>query len=297
VELTVCETPLLSLTAIARARTFELDRLVAHLRACAGPVSREIVVGVETAGAAAPTEAVDDDGVRWIALPPRRGIGYNRERVLEAVRGDIAVSVDDDCIPEGDWLTELLSALDDSTIDAAVGRVTVPPAGLLGDSISALGFPAGGSAGYETMFLVREDGTTDNVSCGNFAIRTAVLREVGGYDESMVHGGEDTELAYRLNTSGRRIAFVPTAAIVHPARTSLREFARWFYVRGRAKRQFSRKIPSTGYVARRLASYGRILRSNLLDLKIVLIVPLLFASVALQQAGFVIETIRPTHRP
>ena len=66
---------------------------------------------------------------------------------------------------------------------AAVGSIRIPSAGFVGDAISALGFPAGGSAGYETMFPVAEDGTTTNIAIGNPPICMSALREVGGFDE------------------------------------------------------------------------------------------------------------------
>lgn len=290
-------TPDISVGIVARRRIPELDRLVDALLLIDGPPAREIVVGVETPGASEPTETRDERGVRWIALPARRGIAYNRNRVLDAVRGGILLGIDDDCEPDAAWMTSMLGALEDPRADAVVGEIAIPPAGFLGDSISALGLPAGGAAGFSTMFYVAPDCTTSNLSAGNCAVRTDVLRELGGYDESMTYGGEDTELAYRLGRAGRRIVHASSAVIVHPARTSLREFVRWSFVRGRAKRQFSRKVPIAGFVRERLVSFGSILKSNAADPKILLVVPLLTANIALQWTGFVIETLSPTRAP
>ena len=285
-----------SVAIVARRHIPELDALVNALLLIEGPEAREIVIGLETQGADRPAETVDSRGVRWIALPPRRGIGYNRQRVLEAARGAILIGVDDDCMPQPGWLTALVSALADPAVHAAVGNIRIPPAGFVGDSISALGFPAGGSAGYATMFRVAADGTTDNIAAGNCALRVSTLRELGGWDESMSYGGEDTELAHRFKLANKRIVFVPAAEIAHPARTSVSEFTRWLYVRGRAKRQFSRKVAINGYVSARLVSYGKIVRANLYDPKIVVILPLLAASILIQQVGFLAETFSGGHR-
>jgi GT2 family glycosyltransferase len=290
-------TPMITVGIIARDCIPELQRLVDALLRIAGPAEREIVVAVERPGLDVPVEHGDERGVRWIDLPAHRGIGYNRNRVLEAARGEVLLGIDDDCEPDERWLVDLLEALDDPAVDAAVGSIRIPPAGFVGDSISALGFPAGGGAGYEKMFRVDPDGTTDNIAAGNCALRTSVLREIGGFDESMTWGGEDTELAHRLNIAGKRIRYVPTAEITHPARTSLKAFGRWLYVRGRAKRQFSRKVPVGGYISHRLGTYGRILADNATDPKIVLIAPLLAWSLVLQQAGFIAETVSPTPAP
>lgn len=286
--------PRVSVAIVARRHIPEIDRLVEALLDAEGPGEREIIVAIETPGTTEPSETRDSRGVRWLAIPARRGLGYNRNCALVAARGDILLSVDDDCVPQPEWMTGLLGALDDADTHAAVGSIEIPPAGVLGDSISALGFPAGGSAGYETMFHVAEDGATDNLAIGNCALRVATVRELGGFDESMTYGGEDTELAHRFNTAGKRIVFIPSAVIVHPARTSLAEFCRWSYVRGRAKAQFARRVPAIGgLVSNRLASYGRILKRNAGDPKILLIAPLLFLNLVLQQAGFLAEMISP----
>ncbi len=287
------DAPRISLTTIARRRIPELDRLVDELLPLGPAFRSEIVVGVETPGTAHPEETVDERGVRWIALPPGRGIGYNRNRVTDAARGELLVGVDDDCVPKPGWLENLCSALEDPLTDAAVGSIEIPPAGFVGDSISALGFPAGGTAGYETMFPVDADGRTHNIAAGNCVLRASALRELGGWDESLSWGGEDTELAYRFDLADKRIAFVKSATIVHPARANLVQFSRWLFIRGRAKCQFARKVPISGFVGNRIASYGRILRAHSRDAKLVLIVPLLVASILLQQAGFATEWLFP----
>jgi GT2 family glycosyltransferase len=282
---------------IARRRIPELDRLIEILLALEGPGAREIVIGVETPGRREILEVVDERGVRWLELPAKRGVGYNRNRVLDAARHEIIFGVDDDCEPQPGWYEGLLGAFADPTVHGAVGCMRIPPAGFVGDSISALGFPAGGNAGYETMFQVDEDGTTYNLPGGNCALRCDTLREIGGYDETMTFGGEDTELAYHLTQAGKRLVWVCSALMEHPARTSLREFVRWQYVRGRAKRQFALKVPVKGFVGNRLRSMGRIFANNITNPKIVLIAPLLVLNLLVQQFGFVAEMIRPTPPP
>lgn len=286
--------PAVTIGVIARAHIPELDALADRLLALEGP-SREVVIGVETPGATEPAETTDERGVRWIALPPRRGLGYNRNRVLDAARGDVLLSTDDDCVPSDTWMCDLLGVLEDSGVSAAVGGVRIPSVGFVGDSISALGFPAGGNEGFDAMFQVEADGTTENITTCNCAIRTATLRTIGGFDESFTYGGEDTELGHRLTESGRRIVFSPTASVTHPARRDLSSFGRWFFVRGRAKAQYIRRVNgSSRLVSHRLASYGRIVGKHLTDPKIVLIVPLIVASMAIQWFGFAVEWVAPS---
>ena len=286
----------ITIGVVARARIPELDRLADILRALDGPADREVLVATETPGVTEPvesTDALERPGLRFLELPQGRGLGYNRNRLLDAARGRIVVSVDDDCVPDPGWLVALTGALADPATDAAVGRLHVPLSTWLGDSISALGFPAGGSAGYAVMFHVEPDGSTDNIASGNCAVRAAALREVGGFDESLTWGGEDTDLSRRFVLAGKRIVYVPQALLTHPARARLGDFVRWQFVRGRAKRQFALTTPISGYVRSRLASHRRILQAHLKDPRIVLIAPLLGLSLLTQAMGYVVEALRP----
>ncbi|HET6351024.1 MAG TPA: glycosyltransferase [Coriobacteriia bacterium] len=281
---------------IARRRIPELERLVAHLLSLVPQGEGEVVVAIESSQVSKPAECADG-AARWIDVPERHGLGYNRNRVIDAARGEILVWADDDCMPQPGWLESLLAALEDPAAAAVAGVLRIPPAGFVGDSISALGFPAGGNAGYATMFVVRADGTTENLPSGNSAIRLSVLREMGGYDESMWHGGEDTELSHRLNVAGKRIMFAPEAVLEHPARTSIGEFVRWSFRRGRAKREFARRVAIGGYVGQRLGSFGKILKANARSAKILLVAPLLVVNLAWQYFGFVAESLSPTPPP
>lgn len=286
----------ISFGIIALARIPELDRLVAALGALRPPDS-EIVIAVESNGVESPVETLEADGVRWIRIPAKRGLGYNRNRLLDAVNGDVLVGLDDDVMPREGWLDALLEPLADPNVTAVSGAIEIPRAGILGDAISALGFPAGGSAGFALMFPVAEDGTTRNITTVNWAARVDALRAIGGFNETLTAGGEDTEIAHRLCAKGARIVFRPHAVVVHPARSTLRQFATWFIRRGRAKRQFTRVVSARGYIGERLRSYLQILRANLLSVRILLIVPLLVLSLILQWIGYMAEWIAPSSRP
>ncbi len=228
-------------------------------------------------------------GAVLLRVPANSNIAYKRNRAVEAAAGEIVVFIDDDCQPSDDWLEELLAPLRDPGIDAVMGNVRIPPSTFIGDSISALGFPGGGNAGFDVMFLVDEQGFTDHISTLNCALRKSVFERVGIFDETITAGSDDGELSHRIHAAGLRIKFQPTAMVEHEARTSLRQFTRWFFQRGRGAYQFSQRAPAGPVIGRRLSSYRRIISMNITDPKIVAIVPLLIASVVLQQAGFAWE--------
>jgi len=285
-----------SIIIVTRGMSELVDTLAKRLssllsEAAPGVVGEVLVVAEDLAVEEPGTRVPLDSGALLVRIPAKRGLGYNRNRAIEAAQGDVIVFVDDDCWPADDWLGELLSPLADLSIDGVMGNVHIRPSSFLGDSISALGFPGGGTAGFGVMFPVDVEGFTPHISTLNCALRQTMFSRVGTFDESMVAGAEDGEFSHRMASAGVRVKFQPTAMVDHAARDSLTEFARWFFRRGRAARQYSRKVAPGGAIGRRIASYGRIVWMHRTDPKLVAIVPLLAASVLLQQAGFIRELI------
>lgn len=286
---------MVTIAIVTRGVTPAVERLVADLLAAPSPPDgREVLVVAEDPSVVGPAsrETMGDGGAFLVRIPRGRGLGYNRNRAVEAAAGDVVVFMDDDCVPGPEWLDRLLEPLADPGVDAVMGGVRIPPSTFIGDSISALGFPAGGSVGFGVMFGVDADGFTDHLSTLNCALRRDVFARVGRFDESMTCGGEDGELSHRIAAAGLHVKFQPEALVEHEARTRLTEFARWFFRRGRAACQYARRAPASGRVGRRLASYRHILRVHRTDPRLVAIVPLLVASVLLQQAGFGFELLR-----
>jgi cellulose synthase/poly-beta-1,6-N-acetylglucosamine synthase-like glycosyltransferase len=286
---------MISAAIVTRGLTPKVEALAARLLEipCPDP-EREVVVVAEDPEAGSPSERETlAERTFLVRIPVGRGLGFDRNVAVEAVTGDVIVFVDDDCWPAEDtWLEDLLEPLEDPSIDAVMSEVRIPPSTFLGDSISALGFPGGGNAGFAVMFHVDKDGFTDHLSTLGCALRRSVFERVGGFDETMTAGGEDGELSYRMCAAGMRMRFQPSALIEHEARSNLSGFARWFFRRGRAARQYARRAPAGHRIQQRLASYRRILSRNARDPKIVAIVPLLVAGVLLQQAGFAWEAAR-----
>ncbi len=283
-------TTAVTIAIVTRRATPALERLVSRVGGMACPFGRcEVVVVAEDPSVREPVPREPGLGGWLVRVPFGRGLGFNRNRAVDESRGSVVAFVDDDCWPQDGWLAELLAPLADPSIDAVTGKVKVPPSTFLGDAIAALGFPGGGSEGFEVMYPVDARGLTDHLAIGNSAVRRSALGRVGGFDETMTAGGEDTELSYRLCEAGFRIKYQPSAVVEHAARTSLAEFARWFFRRGRSVYQLSRRVREGPMIAARLASYGRLLAIHRRDPKLLVIVPLLFASVLLQETGFVWE--------
>jgi glycosyltransferase involved in cell wall biosynthesis len=223
-----------------------------------------------------------------LRMPQNRGPARCRNEGARSALGEILVFTDSDCEVAPDWLERTDQHFRTEDTDAIMGGLVLKPSTFLGDSISALGFPAGGSIGFEKMWRVDEKGFTDSLSSCNCAVRQSLFWKVGGFDETFPYaGGEDSLFAYHLKKAGSRIRFCPDVIVYHGARDSLRSFLRWQFRRGQSSYIFSTKVRDKGnYMALRLWSTVNILKASFADRKFPLILSLLALSVLAQMMGF-----------
>ena len=226
---------------------------------------------------------------KLIILSKNHGPAYCRNIGVKNASGEILVFTDSDCIADYHWLANIHRCFSNSNIAAIMGRVILMPSTLLGNSISALGFPAGGAIGFEKIWRVDQYGFTDSLSSCNCAIRKDIFDKIGGFDVSFPYpGGEDSLLAYSLRRLNHRIKYYPSALVYHNARDSLAGFLKWQFHRGVSSFLFSTKISDKKrFVSLRLWSISNILRHYCRDRKFPLILFLLGTGFSLQFVGFI----------
>ncbi len=219
------------------------------------------------------------------------GPAVTRNRGIRRASGDVIAFMDADCTADEHWIENLLAAFAETDADAVMGRTRIPSSTVLGDCIAELGFPGGANAGFENIWKVTEDGYTDHITSCNFAARRETFSRYGVFDESFpLAGGEDPELSLRWHRQGASILFRPSVLVWHVPRTDLKGFFRWMLVRGRANYFFKQKVGNVGtFIKLRLWSSKNILRNNVRSPKILMVLPLLFLSLAIQQAGYIIQ--------
>ncbi|MDR3567100.1 MAG: glycosyltransferase [Syntrophobacteraceae bacterium] len=229
-------------------------------------------------------------GCKFLCCPKNCGPASCRNQGSAGAKGEFLVFTDSDCIVSSDWLQcfERALALKDS--DAIMGKLVLLPSTIMGDAISALGFPAGGSIGFDKVWRVSEDGYTKSLSSCNFAIRRDIFLELGGFDQSFPHaGGEDSFLAHCLVAAGYKIRYRPEVIAYHPARESFFEFLRWQFKRGMSSLIFASKIPrKTEFVSLRLWSTKNVIKYSFGDRKFPLVLLLLAVSFAAQMSGVLV---------
>lgn len=145
-------------------------------------------------------------------------ISVSRNIGICMARGDIVAFIDDDAIPEPEWLTQLAAAYDRDEIGGA-GGVVYDQSGRTcqfeystADRLGNVNWAAGGSAehlcfpgSFEFPYL---QGT-------NASFRRSALLEIGGFDEEFEYYLDETEVCCRLVDAGYIIRQLDNAFVHH----------------------------------------------------------------------------------
>lgn len=225
---------------------------------------------------------------RLIQLSERHGPAFCRNLAMRYARGAILAFTDSDCRVDDSWLSNIQRHFSRNEADALMGRLILMPSTILGDSISALGFPAGGTLGFDRIWKVDPAGYTDSLSSCNCAVKREVFEGIGGFDETFPYpGGEDSLFAYHLRRRNFKIRYCPDVRVHHRARDSLRDFLRWQFKRGVSSYLFSRKVSNRkDFCSLRMWSTKNVVLHCLTDGKGPLILCLLGVSLIFQIMGF-----------
>lgn len=204
-------------------------------------------------------------------------------------QGDILVFTDSDCVLHKRWMENIRNRFNPGETDAIMGRVMLGPSNYIGNSISALGFPAGGAIGFEKIWRVGPDGYTHSLSTCNCAIRKSVFNHIGGFDETFPYaGGEDSFFAYQMCAMGYKIKYCPDILIYHEARKSFSGFVSWQYKRGISSYIFSTKVQrKSDFLSLRLWSVGNVIKTYYSDKKFPMILVLLGIGYFTQFIGYI----------
>ncbi len=114
-------------------------------------------------------------GCTLIACTKNSGPAVCRNLGAARAVGDFLIFTDSDCVVSSDWIECFERSLAFGDSDVIVGKLVLLPSTTLGDSISALGFPAGGSLGFEKVWKVSLGGYTRSLSSCNCLIRKDIF--------------------------------------------------------------------------------------------------------------------------
>ena len=191
-------------------RADRLERLLAGLRAQTLDRAEFEVVIVDDASrdrtpeVLAQAQAAGDLDLRVLRHEENRGRATSRQDGWRTARAPLIAFTDDDCVPAPDWLANGLEACAHSPGAIVQGRTEPDPEEIdrLGPFSRTVRVPE-----YDAAFQ----------TCNIFYPRE-VLEAVGGFDTEAfgrVHGGEDSDLAWRAINRGFEGVFDERALVHH----------------------------------------------------------------------------------
>jgi GT2 family glycosyltransferase len=197
----------------------------------------------------------EDFDVRLIPQE-NEGLSNARNRALAAATGEIVAYLDDDAVPDTDWLTYLAEAFAAADHGGMGGPNIPPPDGLISECVAnAPGGP---------MHVLLDDRVAEHVPGCNMAFRTEALKAIGGFDPQFRVAGDDVDVCWRLQGHGFTVGFSPAAMVWHRRRGSIGAYVRQQRGYGSAEALLERKWPAKyntgGHVIwnGRLYGHGRV---------------------------------------
>ena len=181
------------------------------------------------------------------------GFSLQRNIGVKNSRFDNLLFIDDGMEVGSGWFKHITTPIFSGECDAVLGAVLPQLTdernlddmyrNILALSQSFLGFPGGGLKYYS-----QGRRKIDSFSTSNLAIRKELVLGVGGFDEELTFGAEDSDLSIRVKKSYPDAVFLyePKAWVLASPRTSLGDISRWFARRGRSFAQLVRKHRGVG---------------------------------------------------
>jgi glycosyltransferase involved in cell wall biosynthesis len=244
------------------ART--LDRCLAALTAQLPGPSLEIIV-VDDGSSDDTIDVARRHGVKVISHPENRGLAAARNTGAQAASAEIVAYVDDDCEPEPEWASQLVSVFSTCGTDVvAVGGSLIPqtPPGYLAGFLHRhnplapveLNVSRSNNVFYRfALYLKRQWATTTaverrdvySVVGANMAFRRTIFN-VAKFDERLKFGSEELDIFLNLAQSvpGARVVFDPAIRVTHHFEPGLRDTFRRSRAYGFGAARLYRKWPS-----------------------------------------------------
>lgn len=147
-----------------------------------------------------------------------QGLSASRNAGLRAATGEIVAYTDSDCYADPDWLTHLVHQLEVTGADAVGGPNLSPDDGWLAACVAA--------APGQPTHVLESDQVAEHVPGCNMAYRRGPLEEINGFDPQFTRAGDDVDVCWRLQQSGKWITFAPGGFVWHHRRQTPRAFLR-----------------------------------------------------------------------
>jgi GT2 family glycosyltransferase len=179
------------------------------------------------------------------------GLSSARNTGIEAANGDIVAFLDDDSIPDSQWLRYMVSALLREE-HVGVGGPNIRPTGAPTLSQAIACGPGG------PMHVLLSDKIAEHIPGCNMGFWRNALEAVGGFDPQFRVAGDDVDICWRLQERGWTLGFCAAAMVWHHSRRSVGSYLSQQRGYGRAEALLERKWPERYNRGGHLAWAGRV---------------------------------------
>jgi glycosyltransferase involved in cell wall biosynthesis len=189
----------------------------------------------------------------WLTVVPNlytQGLSGARNTGLERATGDVVVFLDDDAVPDRDWLEQLVAPFADPQVVAVGGRID--PAW---PADRPWWFPVhlDWTVGCSIPSMPVDGGPIRNVFGASAAFRRGQLEAVGGFASELGRVGadgagcEETDVCIRLRAAqeGAAIVYAPRSTVLHrvtPGRCTPGYVMRRCMAEGRSKARLAARV-------------------------------------------------------
>jgi glycosyltransferase involved in cell wall biosynthesis len=164
------------------------------------------------------------------------GLSHARNLGMQLAKGEIVAYIDDDAYPDPHWLRYLAYAFA-TTGHAGIGGPNIAP-----DDDGPIATAVANSPGGPVHVLVGDD-LAEHIPGCNMSFRREALLAVGGFDPVFRAAGDDVDLCWRIQHTGRTIGFHPSAVVWHHRRNSLKAYWKQQVGYGKAEALLENKWP------------------------------------------------------
>ena len=197
------------------------------------------------------TEAIAKEyGFRVISIP-NGGLSNARNVGMRASKGEIVAYIDDDAIPDPQWLTYLAQTFL-TTDHAGVGGPNIPP-----ESDGPIAECVANSPGGPVHVLLT-DKIAEHIPGCNMAFRKAALEAIDGFDARFRIAGDDVDLCWRIQQQGWTLGFSPAAMVWHHRRNSVKAYWKQQLNYGKAEGYLEHKWPEKYNAAGHIPWQGKL---------------------------------------
>ena len=144
-----------------------------------------------------------------------QGAAATRNKGIEMSTGDIIAFIDGDCIPERDWISQGIRAIQETGADRIGGKISAKPLSSH-SSIYAL---------IDALFCFDQESAVKYVNAcmtGNLFVKRIVFEQIGLFNPDFTEM-EDMEFGIRAAKAGISVAYADKAIVWHPPRKTFKE--------------------------------------------------------------------------